>query len=120
MSHLITARSPGSRAKFALLMVGSLVGVLGLGAASAATHDRDVPAVVVKYSELNLSTDAGVNTLYHRIMYAARQVCPDESIRDLKAHEQVAVCRDQAIARAIRQINNSRLAALYASHSKNG
>jgi UrcA family protein len=120
MSHLIAARSPGSRAKFALLMVGSLVGVLGLGAASAATPDRDVATVVVKYSELNLSTDAGVHELYRRIMHAARQVCPDESIKDLRVHQQIAVCRDQAVARAIQQIDNSRLAALYASHSKNG
>jgi UrcA family protein len=119
MSQLIT-RSPSPRAKFALLMLGSLVGVLGLGAANAATSDSDVPAVVVKFSELSLATDAGVNALYHRIVFAAKQVCPDASIRDLKAHRMVEECRDQAVARAIRQIDNSRLAALYAGHSKNG
>ena len=120
MSHVITARGAGSRAKFALLMLGSLVGVLGLGAANAATRDSDVPTIVVKFSELSLSTDAGVNALYHRILYAARQVCPNVSIRDLAGYQQVEQCRDQAVARAIRQIDNSQLAALYASRAKNG
>ena len=120
MSHLSTARAAGTRPKFALLMVGSLVGVLGLGAASAAATDSDVPAVVVKYSAESLATDAGVHQLYRRIMYAAKQVCPEPSINDLIFRQKVAECRDQAVARAIRQIDNSRLAALYASHSKNG
>jgi UrcA family protein len=120
MSHLITARSPGSRAKLALLMVGSLVGLLGLGAAGAAATDSDVPTVVVKYSAESLATDAGVHQLYRRIMYAAKQVCPEPSINDLIFRQKVAECRDQAVARAIRQIDNPRLAALHASHSKNG
>jgi UrcA family protein len=120
MSHLITARAAGSRARFALLMLGSFVGLLGLGAANAATPGSEVPTIVVKYSELSLGTDAGVNALYHRILYAAKQVCPEASIRDLKGQQQAEECRDQAVARAIRQIDNSRLAALYASRAKNG
>jgi UrcA family protein len=119
MSHLITARRPSSRAKPALLVLGSLMGVLGLGAASAAP-DSEPTAVVVKYGDLNLATDAGVNALYHRITYAARQACPDPSIDDLMFRQRVAECREQAVARAIRQVDNSRLAALYASHAKNG
>jgi UrcA family protein len=120
VSHLNSARSPSSPAKFALLMLGSLVGVLGLGAASAATPDSDVPSVVVKYSAQSLETDAGVHELFHRIEHAAKQVCPQPTVRDLIFAERVAECRDQAVSRAIRQIDNSRLAALYASHSKNG
>ena len=120
MSQLITARAAGSRAKFALVMVGSLVGVLGFGAASAATSESDVPAVVVKYSEGSLATDAGVQDLYRRITAAAKEVCPGGSARNLHGYLLAAKCRDQAVARAIQQVGNSRLAALYASHSKNG
>jgi len=119
MIDFITARAAGSRAKFASLLLGSLAGIMAIGAASAASPDSGVPTVVVKYSEQSLATDGGVNDLYRRITNAAKQVCPTASIRDLSAIRQVEECRDQAVARAIRQIDNSRLAALYATHSKN-
>jgi UrcA family protein len=93
---------------------------MAAGAAGAATPDSDVPTVVVKYSDLTLETDGGVNQLYRRIVSAAKQVCPDYPLHDLGAQRQVEVCRSQAIARAVRQIDNARLAALYATRSKNG
>jgi UrcA family protein len=119
MIDFITARAAGSRAKFASLLLGSLAGVMAVGAASAASPDSGVPTVVVQYSEQSLATDGGVNDLYRRITNAAKQVCPTASIREFRALRQVEECRDQAVARAIRQIDNSRLAALYATHSKN-
>jgi UrcA family protein len=106
-----------SRAAVALLLLGGLAGVM---AAGAATSYDDPPSVVVKYSDLALATDSGVNQLYRRIMSAARQVCPDSSIRDLGMQRQVEACRNQAVAKAVRQIDNSRLAALHATHTKNG
>ena len=109
-----------SRAAVALLLLGGLAGVMAAGAAGAATSYDDPPSVVVKYSDLALATDSGVNQLYRRIMSAARQVCPDSSIRDLGMQRQVEACRNQAVAKAVRQIDNSRLAALHATHTKNG
>jgi UrcA family protein len=121
MSTSITARAAGPRAKFGLLMLGSFAGVMAAGAASAANPATDdVPKVVVTYSAQSLATDAGVHALYRRITSAARQVCPDASIRSLSFQRQVEQCREQAITRAIRQIDNSQLAALHADHSKNG
>jgi len=108
--------------KIAAAMLGaSLAGVLGAGAASAATADGDVPSVVVRYSDLNLGTDTGVNQLYRRIVFAARQVCADPGdLRNLSLQHKIQVCRDQAVARAIEQIHNVRLAAVHAAHAKNG
>ncbi len=120
MSTFIPNRAVGPRARVAMLLLGSLAGVMAAGAAGAATTDSDVPSVVVKYNDLSLATDSGVNQLYHRIMSAAKQVCPDSPIRDLGAQQQVEVCRKQAAARAIQHVDNSRLAALFAGHSKNG
>jgi len=117
MSTFIRTRAAGSRARVALLLLGSLAGVM---AAGAATIDSDVPSVVVKYSDLTLATDNGVNQLYRRITAAAKRVCPDYPLRDLGAQRQVEHCRNQAIAKAIQQIDNPRLAALYAVRSKNG
>jgi hypothetical protein len=41
-------------------------------------------------------------------------------MRDLMAHRWVEQCRKQAVARAIQQIDNPRLAALHAVRSKSG
>lgn len=120
MSNSVAARAAGPRAKFGLLMLGSLAGLMAAGAAGAASPDRDLPSVVVKYSDQSLATDDGVNALYRRITQAAKQVCPEVPIRELGLWSQVKECRAQAIARAIGQIGNSRLAALHAVRSKNG
>src|SRR5665811_993748 len=109
MSHVISAGTAGTRAKFSLLLLGSLAGVVAAGTASAA--DIDVPSLAVKYSLQSLATDSGVQDLYRRITLAARKVCPENSVRDLSMQRQVEQCRDEAVARAIRQIDNSRLAA---------
>lgn len=120
MKYFSSNGSAGSCAKVALLVLGGLAGALAVGTAGAAGTDSGAPFVVVKYSEQSLSTDGGVNDLYRRIMYAAAKVCPDSSIHDLVAQAQIAQCRSKAATRAIRQIDNSKLAALYATHSKNG
>jgi UrcA family protein len=121
MSTVITARAAGSRFKFALLMLtGGLACAVAVGAASAATPDNDVPSIVVRYSNQTLATDQGVQQLYGRIVRAAREVCPDAMVRDLAARAGVQRCRQQAVARAIHQIDNPELAALYATSSKRG
>jgi len=126
MSVSITARAAGSRAKFGLLLLGSLAGIIAAGAASAASAasaaglDSDVPSIVVKYSEQSLATDEGAYALYRRITSAAEKVCPDLWDKNLSRRARAKECRDEAVARAIRQIDNSRLAALHAAHSKNG
>ena len=120
MSTFIPSRTAGSRARAALVLLGSLAGVMAAGTAAAAAPDSDVPSVVVHYSDLTLTTDSGVNQLYRRIMFAARQVCPDASMRGLRAQQQVKQCREQAAARAIQQVGNPQLAALYAVRSNKG
>ena len=117
MSHFVTARAAGSRPKLALLLVA---GVLGAGVASASAPDEVAPSMVVRYSNEALTSDAGVQQLYRRIQFAARQVCPEISIRDLRSSERAKVCREQAVAKAIHQVNNSQLAALHATSSKSG
>ena len=120
MSTFIPSRTAGSGAGLALVLLGGLAGVIAAGAAGAATSDSDVPSVVVKFNDLTLDTDDGVNRLYRRIESAARRVCPDGIMGDLAAQQQVERCRRQAMTRAIRQIDNPRLAALHALRSKSG
>ena len=120
MSSFLPSRTAGSRARVALVLLGSLAGVMAAGAAGAATPDSGVPSVVVKFDALTLDTDSGVNQLYRRIESAAKRVCPDGTMGDLMAHQRVEQCRQQAVARAIQQIDNPRLAALHAVRSKSG
>jgi len=119
MRNFTTFKATGPGAKLALVAL-AVAGVLGIGTASAAGTDSDVPSIVVKYSDQDLSTDRGVKDLYVQTVRAAKQVCHDATIRDLKLQHEVDQCRNQAIARAIHKIDNSQLAALYATHSKNG
>jgi UrcA family protein len=120
MNTFTTAPAARPRAKVALLVLGSLAGIMAAGVASAANLASDVPSMVVKYDAASLASDRGVNDLYRRITAGARKVCPDPSFRDLSAQRQAMECRKQAVARAVSQIDNSQLAALYASQSKNG
>jgi UrcA family protein len=102
------------------VLAGGLLGALGAGAAGAETADDGVPSVVVRYSDLSLATDQGVQTLYRRIAHAATQVCPEETIANPSVHPVIQACREQAIAKAVQHIHNARLAALYAAHAKQG
>jgi UrcA family protein len=109
-----------SRPKITLLMV--LCGVVGMaatGAVSAASVADDVPSLVVRYSPAALATDTGARSLYHRIVKAAEQVCPVTPGTHFIARG-IAECRAQSVARAVHQINNPRLVALYAASSKSG
>jgi UrcA family protein len=103
--------------RIAVLTASLLAGAFGV--AHAATPLDEVPTVVVKYGDLDLSTRDGARALYKRISYAAAEVCPEDS-RDLARHAQAQACREAAIARAVRDINRPQLAALHDAHTKRG
>jgi UrcA family protein len=88
-----------------------------LGAANTAHAGipaADVPSVTVRYGDLNLETAAGTQMLYARIAAAARQVCAVPSdVRDLAGLAAARTCEKEAIARAVREVNNPHLAAAY-------
>lgn len=120
MSASLTPRAAAMRFKAALLMLSAGAGwALSVGAAHAAAGDGEVLSRVVRYSSESLTTDSGVQQLYRRIVISAKLVCPEES-RDLASKAQVAECRAQAVARAIHQMDNTRLAAFHAASSKSG
>ncbi len=102
----------------AMILCG-IVSAAGMAAASAATQEANVPSLVVKYDPASLLTDAGAHTVYRKIVAAAEEVCPANSgsvILSAAVHQ----CRAQSIARAVMEINNSRLAAIHDSASRKG
>jgi UrcA family protein len=102
----------------AMILCG-IVGTAGMAAASAATQDEAVPSLVVKYRADSLLTDRGAHVVYRKIVNAAEEVCPAAPGSRLLS-ESVRQCRAQSIARAVMQINNSRLAAIHDSVSRSG
>ncbi len=77
-------------------------------------------AVTVRYTDLNLGTDAGNAALYARLESAARKVCAPSDIRDLGQMAAASACAHQAIARAVQDINSPKLAAVYAARVRQG
>ena len=72
-------------------------------------------SVRVPYGDLDLLTETGTQTLYGRIVSAARQVCGSEEVAnwDFVARAQAKECEKDSIARAVRDVHNARLAAMY-------
>ena len=110
-----------SRRKITMAMiVCGMVGAAFIGAASAATADDGAPSITVRYNPQSLDTESGARALYSRLVKAAVEVCPQGSDSTRWINKAVSECREQAIARAVFQVNNPRLAALYAAKSKIG
>lgn len=103
----------------ALAVVGCVLGI-GSSVVHAAPATSSVPSIAVKYSDLDLATDAGAHALYSRIATAARAVCPDANIRDLSAFANNRECQSEAIARAVRDVRSPRLAAVYNARTNHG
>lgn len=86
---------------------------------AAHANDRDQgrliegESTVVKFADLNLQTPEGVEALYRRIQHAASKVCWDAQdihiLTDIARRE----CVEQAVARAVSDVNNRYLTALY-------
>lgn len=73
---------------------------------------------VVGYGDLDLSRDSGVATLYSRINSAARAVCEPLDVIMLKLLRERFDCRQDAVARAVSEVNSPALTSYYLA--KNG
>lgn len=113
-----TLSSARLRAAVACTVIAACAAVGAVGSAHAATADS--PALKVRYSDLNPSTEQGSLVLYGRIVAAAHQVCAVDDIRDLKAVRAARSCREQAIAQAVRDVGSPMLASVYAARLQHG
>ena len=104
--------------KLAAAAVGYCLLAAPANADSVRVNDG-VPTLVVKYADLDLSTDAGARKLYARLSAATRRVCADPGSRDLRMQALADACRQQALDRAVRAVNNTALAAVHSQHASN-
>jgi UrcA family protein len=106
------------RAAMVSTILATCTAIGAIGSAQAANADS--PALRIRYSDLNLSSEQGSLALYGRIVAAAHQVCDFADNRDLHSVAAARACREQAIARAVRDVNSPMLAALYAERVRHG
>ena len=115
--------SATSRISDLLRASAALTACLIVGAsatAHAAAPAVTSPSVRVNYRDLNLATEQGTQTLYGRIVSAARKVCAPSDIRILVEVAAAQACEAQAIAHAVRAVNSPRLAATHSAHQRQG
>jgi UrcA family protein len=71
----------------------------------ARAADTDTRSTLVRYNDLDLTTDAGEAQLKQRVARAAKAVCGPLDGRTLADHERFDTCRGNAIASASPQMN---------------
>jgi UrcA family protein len=109
-----------NKSKSAVLMAA--VCALGFGVASVAgaqTADTQMPKLAVQYSPATLASESGVRQLYGRLVIAAEKVCGEPAVGKF-VNEATRACRRQAVADAVAQIHNTRLAEISAGNTKIG
>jgi UrcA family protein len=109
-----------NKSKSTVLMAA--VCALGFGVASVAaaqTANTQTPKLVVKYSPATLASESGVRQLYGRLVLAAERVCGEPTVGKF-VDEATRACRKQAVAGAVAQIHNPRLAEMSAGNTKIG
>jgi UrcA family protein len=119
-TSMTTAASKLTTLRRSLAVAGAFAALAVTTTSFAAPLSDDVLSVTVRYDDLNLSTSAGVDALYHRISSAARQVCPNLHSRDLGVVAASEHCQADAVARAVREVNNPHLALVHAAHVSRG
>jgi UrcA family protein len=120
MKLLATHHTTASAIKLALgLTAACLLSTVSVQAVNAASVG-DTPRLVVKYDPQSLATESGVRTLYRRLESAAREVCPEQSTQGLIKSAAATQCEKELVTRAVRQINNSRLAEISLSNADRG
>jgi UrcA family protein len=95
---------------------------VGLASVARAAPAEAAPSVTVRFGDLNLASAAGVATLHARVTAAAHQVCGSSGVdhRDLPAYASERACVSQAIANALRDVNDTRLASSRAARRDQG
>jgi UrcA family protein len=106
-------------ARFAASAAIAVAGLMSAGTAvaatPAATRSVEVAQVIVQYGDLNLDTERGTVVLQRRLEAAAHRVCGRPDARDLRRATQARECRQDAIARAVKDVGSPRLAERHAA-----
>ena len=103
--------STGLRGLIATAIFGALASTFS--AVSAA--DPSSASITVKYADLNIASPSGARVLYERIRAAAQNAC---NYFWFKTDADEARCLQNTIAKAVTQVNQPALSAVYSAKYK--
>jgi UrcA family protein len=87
---------------------------LGASAVALAADPADQPPRrIVRFADLDLHRNSDAVVLYQRILFAAREVCAPLVARNLEQMMLARRCTEQAIARAVEDVNAPMLTSYY-------
>ena len=78
------------------------------------------PDVAVGYADLDITTQAGAETLYERIQQAAARVCPPADSKMLTQYVAVMRCRNTVVEHAVSSLSSPQVTAVYAARVHHG
>ena len=109
--------------RVARFVVAFGVAALSCGAASAhpsaKVGDEETAKAVVNYTDLDLSKEADVRSLYARLQRASARVCGEyKDLRSLSMKHSYEVCYQESLSRAVDAVNHSAVTAMFASDSR--
>lgn len=93
---------------------------LGYQLANAAPPQDDVPSMVVRFGDLDLTRSDGIAALYGRLKNAAETVCAPQDAADLPSKRLFETCWTDALSRAVLKVNRASLTAYYCARYKSG
>ncbi len=96
------------------MVLSVALAVIGSPATLADTA-ADPPASRVRYGDLDLAREDGIQTLYSRVRAAARRVCEVGVSRDVVLQAQSRRCAENAVENAVARLGNPRVSALHAA-----
>lgn len=99
-----------------MVLTGCLAALMLSSAATAfgASHRQDdLPRVIVRYHELDISRSAGARVLYKRIQRAAVKVCSHSVIPFSIPAMKTSSCYRNAIENAVAEVNSTQLYAIH-------
>lgn len=107
-----------TKMRMGLAAFATACGIALSGTPALADVTAEPLSKVVNYADLDLNHPPGVKVLYERLRSAAQGVCQPFEGRTLKQVGDSRACFDQAMARAVKDVNKPLLTAYY--HVKTG
>ena len=108
--------------RVARFVVAFGVAALSCGAALAHPADQGDTAAakaVVNYTDLDLSKESDVRSLYARLQRASERVCGDNrDLRNLSLKRVYDACYQESLSRAVDAVNHSAVTAMFAADSR--
>ena len=117
----MSSHAASSRRVTHLIVAAILATAVGVPAsfAQVASNDGDAQSITVKYTDLNLATPEGSRVLYHRLVAAARRVCPDTgNAAELRQNRDAQRCITATVQQAVKQVKSPQFAQVAESQMR--